>query len=188
MKSSLRAGAWLFLALAAGCASDNARPPAAGAPAAAFDLGGRIAVRDHEHGFSGALRWEHRERNDQIWLSTPLGQSFAQLQSDADGATLTTADHEQYRAASIETLTHNAFGWRFPVAPLRHWVRGLPAPDLAEEGAERDGAGRLVRLVQDGWRVEFAYAQNAAVPARIEAGNGDAVIRVIIDRFDQPPP
>jgi len=188
MKSWLRAGAWLSIGLIAGCAGNNVRPPPATA-AAPFDLGGRIVVRDREHGFTGALRWEYRAQNDEIWFSTPLGQSFAHLQADADGAALTTADGKQYRAASVESLIQSALGWRFPIAPLRYWVGGTPAPGMAEDQIERDHAGRLTRLVQDRWQVGFSYAQDTATtPSRLEAASDDAVIRLVIDRFEPPSP
>jgi len=187
MRSLLRAGAALCLALVAACAGEGVQP-SAGRPAAGFDLGGRLAVRDRTHGFSGALRWESRAQHDVIWLSTPLGQSFAQLQAGAGNATLTTADGTQYRARSIESLTQSAWGWRFPVAPLRYWVRGMAAPGVVEEGTQRDSEGRLTRLTQDGWRVAFSYAQDsAATPSRLDIAGDDAEIRLVIDRFEPPP-
>ena len=185
MKSSCwRPAAWLCVVLVAACADEGTRP---GERAAAqpFDLSGRLAVRDREHGFSGALRWESRRDGDALWLSTPLGQSFAQLRAGADSATLTTADGTQYRAASIESLTQSAWGWRFPVAPLRYWVRGMPAPGPAAEHAERDAAGRLTQLSQAGWQVVFDYTSTTtAVPARIDVTGSDAAIRLVIDRFE----
>ncbi len=190
MKSLVRVGAWLSIVLVAGCAGSDVRPPASQSAAAPFDLSGRMVVRGRdEHGFSGALRWERHAQSDEIWLSTPLGQSFAHLQADADGAALTAADGKQYRATSIESLTESALGWRFPLASLRYWVRSMPAPDFAHDRIERDNAGRLTQLVQGGWRVAFSYAQDsAATPSRIDVAGDDAEIRLVIDRFEPLPP
>ena len=190
MKPLLRAGAWLCLALMAGCAGTELRPPAGQPVAAPFDLSGRVVVRGRdEHGFAGALRWERHAQSDEIWLSTPLGQSFAHLQAGAGGAVLTTADGKQYRAASVESLTRSAFGWRFPLAPLRYWVRGAATPNLPQDHVARDYTGRLTQLTQGSWRVAFSYAQDSAVtPARIDVTGTAAEIRLVIDRFEPLPP
>jgi len=190
MKLLLRVGAWLSIVLIAGCAGNDVRSLANQPAVTPFDLSGRMVVRGRdEPGFSGALRWECHAQSDEIWLSTPLGQSIAHLQADADGATLTAADGTQYRATSVERLTQIALGWRFPFAPLRYWVRGVGAPDMAEGQIERDHADRLIRFTQGEWRVEFSYAQDiATMPSRLNVVSGDVVIRLVIDRLESLSP
>ena len=98
------------------------------------------------------------------------------------GATLTSSDQRQYHASSIESLTRSAFGWRFPVAGMRYWVLGQPAPGMTLAALERDDANRVTRLKQDDWQVAFNYAgPDASRPSRVEVAGADAEIRLVID-------
>lgn len=159
------------------------------APAPAFELAGRIAVRYQARAFSSALRWKQDTLGDDIWLTAPLGQTIAHLQADAGGATLTAADQRQYRASSIESLTRSALGWPLPLAGMRYWVLGLPAPGMVLSIIERDGANRLARFRQDELQVAINYATPGATrPSRIEITGADAEIRLVIDDLSTPQP
>lgn len=183
MSLMFRCCAALCAAFVAACASGPAV-----APAPAFDLSGRIGVRFQDRSFTSAVLWKQHAGRDEIWLTAPLGKTIAYLHADGDGAMLTAADQRQYRAGSIESLTQNAFGWRFPVAGMRHWVFGRPAPDMASAAVERDEAGRISRLKQDDWQIALSYAGPGAMrPARIEAAGAGAEIRFVIDGFTPQP-
>lgn len=186
MRSMLRR-ALPVIALIAGCAAD----PLAPVPfnAAAFELAGRLSVRSDGRAFASAIRWQQSAAGDEVWLNTPLGQTLAHLEDRRAGATLTTAEQKQYRAQSIESLTQSAFGWRFPLAGLRYWVLGESAPSVAAVAPARDAAGRLLRVTQAGWQVEFEYADAAAVrPARLDLTAPEAQIRLVVDRFERVAP
>jgi outer membrane lipoprotein LolB len=177
MSPVFRCCAVLCAALLTACATT-----ATLAPAPAFELAGRIVVRYQDRGFSSALRWTQHSGGDEIWLTAPLGQTLAYLQADASGATLTAADQRQYRAGSIESLTKSAFGWRLPVAGMRYWVLGQPAPGMTLAAVERDDANRITRFRQDDWQVAFNYAAPGAPrPSRLAVAGADAEIRLVID-------
>ena len=154
----------------------------------AFELAGRVAVRYQERGFSSSLRWKQTDGRDEIWLTAPLGQTIAYLEADADGATITGADQRQYRAASIESLTKSAFGWRFPVDGMRYWAFGDAAPGTLPAAVERDAAGRIARLRQDDWRVTFNYTADAKRPSRLDIAGNDAEIRLVVDSLTRNAP
>ena len=157
------------------------------APVPAFDLTGRVAVRFQDRGFASAVRWKQNGDSDEIWLTAPLGQTIAYLQADAAGAMLTAADQKQYRASSIESLTRSALGWRFPVAGMRYWVLGQPAPGMVLAAVERNDAGRITRFIQDDWQVAFNYAAASLAPSRLEIVGSDAKIRFVIDSWTPGP-
>jgi len=177
LRLAILAGA---LALAA-CATWDSSSKGAGAPA--FELAGRIVVRSEDRAFTSALRWTQEPGRDEIWFTAPLGQTIAHLQADANlGATLTAADQRRYRAGSVEGLTRNALGWRFPVQGLRHWVLGLSAPGMGQGAIDRDSNDRITRLQQDDWEVSFTYAEPESTrPQRIDINGAGAVIRLVID-------
>jgi outer membrane lipoprotein LolB len=152
----------------------------------AFRLTGRIAVKHEGQGFSGTLRWEHDARRDEVLLQSPLGQGVARIVRDAGGVTLTDADDKVYRAATAEALTREVLGWQLPLDGLEHWVLGRAAPESAARLIAGDD-GRLARLIQDGWQVDFERyqaVQGAMLPGRLEAAYGnDMTVRLVIDRW-----
>lgn len=173
----------LMVALLAGCAADPLAPVPLNSTG--FELAGRMSARSQERVFSSALRWKQGAGGDEIWLNTPLGQTLAYLQDGGSGATLTTAEQKIYRAQSIESLTQSAFGWRFPLAGLRYWVFGRPAPGVASGTPERDAQNRVTRFVQADWQVALEYADAAATrPSRLDIAGGDAQIRLVIDSLE----
>ena len=82
-----------------------------------------------------------------------------------------------------------ATGWEIPVEQLPDWVRGLPAQGaIAPEHLGFDAEGRPRVLRQQGWQVDYldwypAEAGRPALPRRIEAVNGDAKVRLIVDEW-----
>ena len=158
--------------------------------AEAFDLVGRVAVTFDGRNFSSGLRWQHVEERDEIWLMTPTGQALAHMLADASGATLTGSDQQTYRAADVESLTRRALGWELPVSRLAWWVRGEAVPGGSTGEAVRDQRGRLVRLAQDGWIINFVQspAEEARLPQRLELAREGHQIRLVIDswRSDSP--
>jgi outer membrane lipoprotein LolB len=189
-------GLFFLLALSmagalAGCASLPVPPPlvrpAQSAATDAFAFSGRIAVVENDHNTSGGIQWRHDGARDEILLLTPLGQGVAQITNDADGATLRTSDDKIYRAPDAGQLTFNVTGWRIPVSGLIFWLRGLPQPgSTAHE--ERDDKGRLKRLTQDEWKIEYpAYFDAPAdrSPRRVVLSRPEFELKLVIDNWEQ---
>ena len=183
-----RALAALCAWLAAGCASLPAPPPTEAAfPAvdAPFVIGGRISARRGDNGVAGAFSWTHDAQQDAIDLATPLGQTLARLQGDRHEVTVQLSDGRVETAPTWSALTEQAFGVVIPVDGLAWWVRALPRAS-GRYGVERDGAGRVALLRQDGWEIVYAYADLAArQPSRITLqypGADPIEVRVVVDR------
>ncbi len=156
-------------------------------PSPGFTLNGRIVVKGRDTAFASGLRWVASEREDELWLNTPLGQTLAHLKRDGGGATATTADQKQYRAGSLESLMRSALGWELPIAGLRYWVLGRAAPSPAPTDAARDARGRLTLLVQDDWRVSFEYDGDAVQPLRVQGARAGGEFRLAIDALEMAP-
>jgi outer membrane lipoprotein LolB len=145
-----------------------------------------VAVNFDGRAFTSNLRWRHVAGREEVWLSTPLGQTLAHIQTDAAEATLTTADQQQYRAASVESLTRRALGWDLPLSRLTWWVRGEAVPGSAPAGTERDQRSRLTLLEQDGWRITYeSYppGEQGGLPRRLDLRSGAQEIRLLIDNW-----
>jgi outer membrane lipoprotein LolB len=172
-----------------GCASLTPEP--AIARAAPFDVLGRVLVNYDGRGLTAHVRWLHAQDADEIWLMTPTGQALAHVREDAEGAVITTADQTQYRAARVEALTRRALGWELPISRLQYWVRAMPAPGGPAEITERDAAGKIRTLAQDGWRIAYDYypsGQNDGLPRRLEVVGAAQTLRLVIDTWNTEVP
>lgn len=179
----------------AGCATVGELGPRVPAPTLPpighFTLNGRIGVQLEDRGFSGGVRWTHAAAGDDLWILTPLGQAIAHIEGDGSSLTLTTSDQKTYRARSAAELTRQALGWELPLAGLRHWVTGRSDPRTPAQ-VSYDPAGRIARLWQDGWEIEylaFTDTSSGALPRTLAAQRQGLRIRLTVDgwRFDPAP-
>ena len=90
------------------------------------------------------------------------------------------------RAESPEALLEREAGWSVPLAGLRYWIVGAPAPDGAVSTLELDGQGRLARLEQAGWTViyeRYGALDGLALPGRIRFSNESVEATVVVRRW-----
>lgn len=169
--------------LLAACAGLPERPPVADrdrawrshhdklAPLSVWEIHGRLALRTETEGWQASMVWVRRDDRHQIDLSGPMGRGHVRLKRDASGAELRDSEQKIYRNSNAEELLVLATGYRFPLEGLNYWVRGLPAPGGSAD-REFDAWGRLARLRQLGWDIEFLeYGDHAGLelPAKLFA-------------------
>lgn len=176
-----------LLALTLGGCASLPPPPSAtvGASAQAeWILQGRIGIRSDEQNLSGQVYWQHRADADDVLMTSPLGQGVARIVRDAEGVALEVPNQPTRRARDAETLTRETLGYALPVAGLSWWVQARPDPARAFE-ATRDDAGRLVRLKQDGWTIDYLqYAADAPErPRKLVVTREGLEIRLVADRW-----
>jgi outer membrane lipoprotein LolB len=193
-----RLAAAAVLALMSGCASlPPAGPvgdwPTRRAALQALDrwaLDGRIAVAAGEDGFSGGLDWEQAGAQADIALSGPMGGSAMDLHVADDKAVISIRG-EPVTDDEAEALLARYFGAgrALPVAQMRYWLVGVPAPGSPHReslGADR----RLASLSQSGWQVRYDRYQavgSLALPARLEATTEGLRLRIAISDWRLPP-
>lgn len=129
-----------------------------------FNIQGRIGVQNDGHGFSGSVRWQHASIGDNIELFSPLGGQVATIRTTDEGVQLTDSDGKTYSASDAETLTQQTLGWSLPMQGLPDWVLGRTAhnvdPSIADALWDKDG--KLTKLKQDGWEIEYLEYSEAA--------------------------
>lgn len=183
---------FFFALLLTGCAAVPAQQkmaePAAYQPhlrqvsaIASFAIVGRIAVLTETKGFSGSMRWHHRPDGDDIAFYSPLGTQLGQLNADADGVTLTTSGQKTYQADDAEALTQQVLGWSLPMAGLHDWVLGRPGAGDAEILAW-DGPGRIVRMRQNGWEIEYP-AYQGMLPSKVVLKSPKLDLKLVIESW-----
>ena len=181
--------ACFLLAWLASCATPRAPHdlPVANVAITDFSLAGRVAVKTGAKGYSAHLQWRHAGQVDSLRLLSPVGTVIAQLEADAAGATLVTADKQVHRSDNMQDLTREVLGWDLPLKGLQHWVLGRTDPALPVEAEQRDARGRLTQFSQNGWRVGYlAYTGDGVLPARMTLLHERLSLRLVIDRWDIP--
>jgi outer membrane lipoprotein LolB len=152
-----------------------------------FSISGRISARRGDAGIAGSFTWVHDATHDAIDLSSPLGQTLARLEGDAEGVTVLLPDGRSQSAPTWSELTQRAFGVTIPVDGLAAWIRAFPRAGSPSR-AERDDRGRVASLRQLGWDIVYAYADDAAVlpfRASLTYPGADVVeVRVVVDHRD----
>ena len=199
MTFTLRATLLALPLLAAGCAGTAPRPPADTGIIRnyqqAIDITGRMSVRYQQYGrdeaLHGSFEWQQRPGRTQLTLSSPLGQTIAQIAISPDGATLTQSGQPPLAAADADALTAQALGWPLPVSGLRDWLQG--------NVTERSGKKMLATpqdentdiVTADGWRIRYAAWDTAAAPRprridlnRSTAQAGEVALRLVIDSYE----
>jgi len=148
-----------------------------------FGVTGRLSAHHASDALAANFNWQHRLDGDTIVLSTPLGQTLAELARADGGVSVALADGRHASAASFDELTTQAFGVPLPVTGLTWWIRGLPRNGSAF-AIERDAAGRASVLRQDGWEIDYSYADDAAtLPRRLLLAYPDVDMRVVVDQW-----
>lgn len=152
-----------------------------------FKLQGRIGVQSEGKGFSGTTHWQHDDAGDTIALFSPLGGQVATIKTTADGVGLVTSDGKSFSAKDAETLTQQNLGWSLPMQGLTDWVLGRPASGPNASDAIWDSTGRLTKLKQDGWEIEYAEyveASGRQLPGKINLRNPRLYLKLVIEQWD----
>jgi outer membrane lipoprotein LolB len=154
-------------------------------------LDGRVALTNGGRGGSGRLEWVQRGDGFSVQLSAPVTRQSWRLSGREGDVVLEGMDGGPRRGADPTALLREATGWEIPVALLSDWVRGARSGDgPATLGFAADG--RLARLVQAGWTLDYADWQaqpgGLVLPMRITATRDTARVRLVVDAWGETAP
>ena len=187
---TLRAAACAALILLSGCASLPGPAPAGGWESAktqlqALDrwtLDGRVAVAASGEGFSGGLTWNQAGARAEVELRGPVGGRVLAIRVDGDEFSVTDPDGETFDGERAQALVAERIGSGLPIAELRYWLVGVPAPGAPFE--ETLGADlRLAALDQAGWHIRYDRYRSAGefvLPAKLDITQGALRLRVSV--------
>ena len=151
-----------------------------------FGLSGRVAVNSAGTGFNASLRWQQQGELSQVSLDGPLGVGGAQIEVAEGHFDLRTSRGEHLEGDAARAALEQRLGFPLPLAELRYWVRGVPAPGAAADEVIDEARQRLTRLVQEGWEIaygEYLEGEAGSLPRRVVAQRGDTRVRVVVDRW-----
>lgn len=152
-----------------------------------WHITGRLAVTNQESAWNMDMQWQQQGDNYQIELSGPFGTGKVQLTGNGRGVQLRNADQQVFYATSAEELLYAQTGVLMPIADLRYWVLGIPAPQHAQRPGF-DPHGQLTRLRQADWDIRFRrYTQvnGLSLPDKIFIARNDKQIdvRLVVDEW-----
>jgi outer membrane lipoprotein LolB len=150
---------------------------------------GRIGVISGQDGWHASFQWAQRDSGYRIDLIGPLGQGRVIIENEGWEVRIQTQDGQNWTAPDADDLLEQSLGVRLPVNGLRYWVRGLPEPGSTPV-LQTDANGRLTRLEQNGWVIEYpAYTPTALLnldlPERIVARRPDLSVKLVIEQWKQ---
>lgn len=149
---------------------------------------GRIGVTGGQSGGSGSFEWQQRDDRADVQIRGPVGIGSVRLQvqgSASDPAlTLQKADGTTLESQAAWDELEARLGAPVPAGNLRYWMLGIAAP--GEHRWHEPDAQGVTTLEQSGWRIDYQrYSDEAGahVPVKMQAGSGDARVRIVVDRW-----
>jgi outer membrane biogenesis lipoprotein LolB len=166
-----RAAFLLLLFLLGACASVPAPQPLPQLDSvpAAFEMSGRLAIRQGDRSEIARLRWTHARGSDVWIIASPLGNEVARIESTAGGARLAQAGGATEEAPSFQALTQRLLGVPLDPSLLAAWLHGQPPADAPAD-----------------WKFSMDESQQAGavtLAKRLTAKRGDVVVRLVVDSY-----
>lgn len=182
--------------LAAGCATT---PVDTRSPARTADPGqltqwiakGRIALAAQGEGGNGSFVWQQRSERTELTVRGPLGAGGLALVTDGESIELSDGNGVPLDGELARSELERRLGVKLPLAELRYWMLGVPAPAGAGSGPVQTSTGPVPGFVQDGWVVSYDELKPQAgwnLPARLTATTGNARVKIVVDDWILPTP
>ena len=165
-----------------GLAAASAAEAASAAAGHGWTMQGRAAISTGKQAGNTRVEWTQPAGDRySVTLSAPITRQSWRLDVAPGQATITGLEGGPRTGPDAALLLREATGWDIPVASMRHWLRGIPAPESEPSQYRFDAAHRLVGLDQDGWRIDFTRGKR--LPTGIDARRGDSRVRLVIDQW-----
>lgn len=147
----------------------------------AWSMEGRVALRTEDDGWTASMTWSQWRDFMEFHLRGSFGIGSTRVHGTTDRIVIENSRGETWVSRDPARDLARETGWQVPLASLRWWMIGVPAPDsrLSEEVV--DGQGRLVRLRQAGWEIEYsAYREvdGLMLPEKVRVESDEVRLRI----------
>ena len=152
---------------------------------------GRIALAAQGEGGSGSFVWQQRSERTELTVRGPLGAGGLALVTDGAMIELSDGAGQPLDGEAARAALERRLGVKLPLAELRYWMLGVPAPDGPGSGPARTSPGSVPGFAQGGWVVSYEELKRQAgwnLPARLTATTSGARVRIIVDDWILPTP
>jgi outer membrane lipoprotein LolB len=152
-----------------------------------YNLTGRVAVAANGQGFSASLRYAQQPHRADLALDGPLGIGGLRVELEEDSLKIFTSRGEQLDGVAARAELERRVGFALPLAELRWWLLGVPAPGAgAVESVPDAQAGPVSAFEQNGWQVRIdsrAPALGFALPKRLTAEREGARLKLLVETW-----
>ncbi len=186
-----------FAALMAGCATTRVDSTAGQnrvadpAVLTQWTARGRIALSALGEGGSGSFVWQQRSERTELSFRGPLGAGGLQLVTDGQTLELNDGTGAPLDGEAARAALERRLGVRLPLAELRYWMLGVPAPTSEGGGLVQTTPGTTPGFVQGAWVVSYdALGEQAGwlLPSRLTATTAGTRVRIVVDDWTLPSP
>jgi outer membrane lipoprotein LolB len=150
-----------------------------------YSLNGRVAVAANGQGFSAGLRYQQLPRGSNLALDGPLGIGGLQVVLEGEDLEIATSRGEKLDGEAARAELEHRLGVALPLAELRWWLLGIPAPGDATVNQDA-GTGEIHDFTQAGWRVSInsrAAGIGFALPQRLTVEREGARLKLLVERW-----
>jgi outer membrane lipoprotein LolB len=150
-----------------------------------YSLNGRVAVAANGQGFSASLRYQQLPRSSNLALDGPLGIGGLRVVLEGEDLEIATSRGEKLDGDAARAALEQRLGIALPLAELRWWLLGIPAPGDATVNQD-GGTGEIHDFTQAGWRVSInsrAAGLGFSLPQRLTAERDGARLKLLVERW-----
>ena len=150
-----------------------------------YSLNGRVAVAANGQGFSASLRYQQLPRSSNLALDGPLGIGGLRVVLEGEDLEIATSRGEKLDGDAARAELEHRLGVALPVAELRWWLLGIPAPGEATVNQD-GGTGEIHDFIQAGWRVSInsrVPGLGFSLPQRLTAERDGARLKLLVERW-----
>ncbi|MDE2219347.1 MAG: outer membrane lipoprotein LolB [Gammaproteobacteria bacterium] len=154
-----------------------------------FTLNGQLAAATANEGFSASVNWLQRGASSEVLLRAPLGVGGARLAYDGSRLHVTASDGSQLEGEAARAELVRLLGFEPPLANLRYWLLGVPAPAEPAVVEILDDSQRLARLQQADWQVDYGdYLPSGKLwlPRRVSIQRGALRLKLRVSNWQLP--
>lgn len=183
--------------LATGCATTRVGPEPGATRVAdpevltQWTAKGRIALVAQGEGGSGSFVWQQRSERTELSVRGPLGAGGLQVITDGETLELADGSGQPLDGAAARAELERRLGVALPLAELRYWMLGVPAPQELGGPVEKPENATNPGFIQRGWTVSYDPLATQAgwrLPSRLTATAASARVRIVIDDWMLPTP
>ena len=120
-----------------------------------WNLVAKISLTKKNKNITGSLTWRRQKNIDEIQFISPTGIVLGTLIAKDNEFTLETEKRTQ-KVRKLEELFTEDFPWPVSIESMGFWVRGLSNPNLETQKLAPDKNGRIIEMIQDGWKIVFS--------------------------------
>ena len=123
-----------------------------------FNISGALSITTPQKTYLVNYTWVQNGGYYRIKLASSLNAVSYEIIGGPNKVVLRQAKHKDIMAHNVNALMQRELGYVLPLAGMRYWVLGLPAPGNYK--STLDNFGHLQTLKQNGWFINYLLYQS----------------------------